>query len=150
MLIPTLLSNMPCDQLDLTRVIIVDTLDKCKQEECYILQILTFFLELDTVCLRVFVTSRSTTLIVNPFKGLKEKCILYRYLLLNNKEFDKEMKKDIVEDKGGVQSRCTVVESQTEETTQQWRSWQGKKDGEGNAGQLYCLNRKRKQAALMA
>jgi hypothetical protein len=43
----------------------------------------------------VFVTSRSTTLIVNAFKGLEEKCIPYRHLLLDDKEFNKETEEDI-------------------------------------------------------
>jgi hypothetical protein len=97
MLILTPLSQMlPDRSANLPRVIVIDALDECERYD-HIPWILSLFSQLqllDTMRLRVFLTSRSDTRIIDAFEALKGEGITYRSLSLLEEFYD-ETKTDV-------------------------------------------------------
>ena len=96
-LLLTPLSRMLPDKSGiLTRVIVIDALDECEQDN-HISRLLSLFSqlqELNTVCLRVFLTSRSANPIVDAFGDLRNNGATYCSLALHEEFYD-ETKADI-------------------------------------------------------
>jgi hypothetical protein len=87
---------LPDESANLTKVIVIDALDECERHGHIplVLSLLSQLQRLDTVRLRVFLTSRSPAWIVNAFEDLKDKDFTYRSLALQNDCYD-ETKADI-------------------------------------------------------
>jgi hypothetical protein len=87
----------PDDSASLTRIIVIDALDECEQPG-HISQILSLFSQLrkvNSVRLRMFLTSRSDPRIVEAFGDLEEKQTAYCCLSLLGKNFTNETRTDI-------------------------------------------------------
>jgi hypothetical protein len=102
----------------LTRVIIIDALDECERYDhvSRILTLLSQLQPLNTVRLRVFLTSRSTPPIVGAFKDLRKKHAKYRCLTLDE-ELSDETKTDI---SAFLKERFATIKADCDITEDPW------------------------------
>jgi hypothetical protein len=118
-LILTPLSQLlPGKSANLPRVIVIDAVDECEQYD-HIPRILSLFSQLqrlDTMRLRVFLTSRFAYPIVRAFKGLQSKHIAYRSLSLLE-DFSDETKADIA---AFLRKRFATIKADSEITEDPW------------------------------
>jgi hypothetical protein len=111
MLIRTPLSEMPTDHSGKSRVIIIDALDECERPDHIdrILIQLSELQKLDTLRLRVLLTSRSAGPIVDVFEDLEKKRIARSLSLLDFAgETKEDIKKFLQETFAGIKKRRKI------------------------------------------